>query len=329
MLPESLPYATPPDPSGDMRSEETGMRVLVIGLGDIAHKAYLPVLAIQPSLDLHLVTRNAQVLHDTAHAFRAAGAHCDLDAALRHGPFDAAFVHAATEAHPAMVERLLEARIPTLVDKPLADNLPEVQRLVALSQARDTLLNVGFNRRFAPCYASLRSSDADLIVMEKHRHGQPDSPRRVIFDDFIHVVDTLLFLAPGPVRRRVIEPHVLDGRLHAITLMLAGDGFTAIGMMHRNSGLNEERLELTGGGVRHAVLNMAEQVHMAAGTERRERRGDWTTVGGQRGFEALGLDFLRAARERRATPAQDILATHALCEAMTDHAEQWVKGPTG
>ncbi len=300
------------------------MRVLVIGLGDIARKAYLPVLAVQPSLELHLVTRNAQVLHDTARAFRVAGAYSSLDEALRRGPFDAAFVHAATEAHSTLVERLLDARIPTFVDKPLADTLTEVQRLVALSQARGTLLHVGFNRRFAPCYSALRGSGADLIVMEKHRHRQPDAPRRVVFDDFIHVVDTLLFLAPGAVRRRVIEPRMVDGRLHAVTLMLAGDGFTAIGMMHRDSGLNEERLELTGGGVRHAVLDMATQVRIAAGTESRARRGDWTTVGEQRGFRAMCLDFLAAARERRATPAQDILATHELCEAVTESAERLV-----
>ncbi|MDX6228755.1 MAG: hypothetical protein QOI76_2145, partial [Frankiales bacterium] len=34
------------------------MRVAVIGLGDIARKAYLPVLAALPDVQLHLVTRN-------------------------------------------------------------------------------------------------------------------------------------------------------------------------------------------------------------------------------------------------------------------------------
>ncbi|MDY0959001.1 Gfo/Idh/MocA family oxidoreductase [Sphingomonas sp. CFBP8993] len=296
------------------------MRVLVIGLGDIAHKAYLPVLASRPDIALHLVTRDAQVRHDTARAWRVAGHHATLDAALATGAFDAAFVHAATEAHPALVQHLLEARIATFVDKPLADTLAEAERLMALAAAQDTLLRVGFNRRFAPCYATLRDETADLIVMEKHRHRQPDVARRVIFDDFIHVADTLLFMAPGPIRRRVIEPRVVDGLLTAITLMLAGDGFTAIGMMHRDSGLNEERLDMMGGGLRRSVLNMADQVHLA-GSEVRTRRSDWTSVGWQRGFEAMCLDFLSAARDGVTTDAEDILATHALCEAMTEAAE--------
>ncbi|WP_431901921.1 hypothetical protein [Nonomuraea sp. bgisy101] len=35
----------------------------MIGLGDIAEKAYLPVLAAQPALDLHLCTRNSARLN--------------------------------------------------------------------------------------------------------------------------------------------------------------------------------------------------------------------------------------------------------------------------
>ena len=33
------------------------MKVACIGLGDIAQKVYLPVLALQPGVDLHLQTR--------------------------------------------------------------------------------------------------------------------------------------------------------------------------------------------------------------------------------------------------------------------------------
>jgi len=296
------------------------MRILVTGLGDIAHKAYLPVLSAMPDVQLHLATRNAQVLEQAGRSFRVAGLHSSLDEALRIESFDAAFVHAATDAHPALVETLLDRRIPTLVDKPLADTLDEVERLVALAQRQETLLTIGFNRRFAPGHVALKALQGDLIVMEKHRYRQPDAPRRVIFDDFIHVVDTLLFLTPGPVLRRTIETHVEQGQLLSVTLMLSGDGFTAIGTMHRNSGLNEERLDVIGNSLRHSVLNMAEERRMDGG-EWHRRRGDWTTVGKQRGFEAMCAEFLSAARERRLTDADGILATHRLCEAITRHAE--------
>jgi len=296
------------------------MRVLVTGLGDIAHKGYLPVLTANPELDLHLATRDQRVLRDAGRSFRVPHLHASVEHALETATFDAAFVHAATGAHPALVRLLLERRIPTFVDKPLADNLAEVQQLVALAERQATLLMVGFNRRFAPGYAALRAADTDLIIMEKHRHCQADTPRKVVFDDFIHVIDTLLFLAPAPILRRTIETHVEHGLLKAVTLMLAGDGFTAIGTMHRDSGLDEERLDVIGNGVRQSVRNMAELVR-SAGTECHHRRGDWTSVGRQRGFEAMCADFLTAVREKRTTPAADILATHALCEAITAHAD--------
>lgn len=260
------------------------------------------------------------MLHDVGRAFRVPHLHASIEQALEAATFDAAFVHSATSAHPASVQLLLERRIPAFVDKPLADNLAQAQQLVALAERQATLLMVGFNRRFAPDYAALRDTGASLILMEKHRHTQPDTPRRMVFDDFIHVVDTLLFLAPSPVQRRTIETHVEQGLLKTVTLMLAGEGYTAIGTMHRDSGLDEERLDVIGNGVRQSVQNMAETIR-SAGTERRHRRGDWTTVGRQRGFEAMCADFLLAVRERRPTLATDILSTHALCEAVTAHAE--------
>lgn len=118
-----------------------------------------------------------------------------------------------------------------------------------------------------------------------------------MFDDFIHVVDTLSFLAPRDVLRRTIETHVVGGLLHAVTLTLAGDGFSAVGTMHRNSGLDEERLDVIGDRARHTVLSLADRIE-ATGTQRHYHRGDWVPVGRQRGFEALCEQFLHAARER-------------------------------
>lgn len=296
------------------------MRVLLIGLGDIARKAYLPVLSRRADLDIHLATRNEAVLDEVGRAFRIAHRHASAPQALSATSFDAAFVHAATPAHGEIVRLLVERGVPTFVDKPLADHLGEVEALVALATERATPLAIGFNRRFAPDYVALRGIGADLIVMEKHRHRQPDLPRRVVFDDFIHVVDTLLSLAPAPVRRRNIETHVVDGLLHTVTLTLAGDGFTAIGTMHRDSGLDEERLDVIGGGARHSVLNLADRIE-ASGTQSLHRRADWISVGRQRGFDAMCDDFLLAARQRRPVDAAGILATHEICEAIVRHAE--------
>jgi predicted dehydrogenase len=297
------------------------MRVLVAGLGDIARKAYLPVLGSMAGLELHFATRDRSVLTEVGEAYRIANLHASVDEALVASAFDAAFVHAATEVHPALVERLLRAGVPVFVDKPLADSFDEAARLVALSQQLGRLLAVGFNRRFAPAYAALRERPRELCLMQKHRCGPLDPPRRTVFDDFIHVVDTLLFLVPARPERVTVETAMDGGSLRSVTLMLASQDHVAIGSMNRDSGMDEERLDVIGGGAKHSVLDLSERREQAGGRETVVRRPDWASVGRQRGFEAMCADFLEGVRAGRPTAADDILETHRLCEEIVRHAE--------
>ncbi|WP_416983683.1 Gfo/Idh/MocA family protein [Streptomyces sp. T028] len=290
------------------------MKVGCIGLGDIAQKAYLPVLGALPGIELHLQTRTPATLERVAETYRlpADRRHRDLDALLAAG-LDAAFVHAPTGAHPEIVARLLEAGVPTYVDKPLAYRLADSERLVRLAEAGGVSLAVGFNRRFAPGYAQCADHPRDLILMQKNRVGLPEEPRTMILDDFIHVVDTLRFLAPAPVDDVTVRARVEDGLLHHVVLQLSGHGFTALGVMNRLSGSNEEILEVSGQDTKRQVVNLAEVIdHKGQPTVR--RRGDWVPVARQRGIEQAVLAFLDAVRAGKVLSARDALATHELCE---------------
>ncbi|MFH9328824.1 Gfo/Idh/MocA family protein [Streptomyces althioticus] len=290
------------------------MKVGCIGLGDIAQKAYLPVLAVQPGVELHLQTRTPATLERVGDSLRlpAAQRHADLDALIAAG-LDAAFVHAPTDVHAQIVTRLLEAGVPTCVDKPLAYELADSERLVALAEERGVSLAVGFNRRYAPGYAQCADHPRELILMQKNRVGLPEEPRRMILDDFIHVVDTLRFLVPGQVDDVTVRVRAEDGLLHHVVLQLAGDGFTALGVMNRLSGSSEEILEVSGQGTKRQVVNLAEVIdHKGQPTVR--RRGDWVPVSRQRGIEQMTLAFLDAVRAGKTLSARDALATHELCE---------------
>ncbi|POX47631.1 oxidoreductase [Streptomyces sp. Ru71] len=290
------------------------MKVGVIGLGDIAQKAYLPVLAFQPGVELHLQTRTPATLDRVADSLHlpAAQRHRDLDSLLAQG-LDAAFVHAPTSVHPEIVTALLEAGVPTYVDKPLAYQLADSERLVELAERRGVSLAVGFNRRFAPGYAQCADHPRELILMQKNRIGLPEEPRSMILDDFIHVVDTLRFLVPGQIDDVGVRARVEGGLLHHVVLQLAGDGFTALGVMNRLSGSNEEILEVSGQDTKRQVVNLAETVdHKGQPTVR--RRGDWVPVARQRGIEQAVLAFLDAVRAGRVLSARDALETHELCE---------------
>ncbi|HUR06819.1 MAG TPA: Gfo/Idh/MocA family oxidoreductase [Nonomuraea sp.] len=294
------------------------MKIAMIGLGDIAEKAYLPVLAAQPGLDLHLCTRNGKTLDRLGDTYRIAGRSTSVDDVIKSG-VEAAFVHAATPAHRELVEPLLDAGVHVYVDKPIADNLADCEALVRLAKAEGCSLMVGFNRRYAPGYTGLLALPRHLVLMAKNREKYPDAPRRAIFDDFIHVVDTLRFLAPGEVTGTRIRTRVRDGLIEHIVLELSGDGFTAIGLMNRVSGATEETCEVMGDGVKRRVVNLGDVVDYAGG-ETLTRRPDWVPVGRQRGIEGICLEFLAAVREGRTISADDALISHAICEDIVANA---------
>jgi virulence factor len=301
-----------PRPAPPASRPTAPLKVGVIGLGDIARKAYLPVLAARPGLELHLHTRTPATLQAVGDAYRLPHRHTSLDALLDQD-LDAAFVHAPTEHHVEITRRLVEAGVPAYVDKPLARDADGARRLVALAEDRGVSLTVGFNRRYAPGYAQCLDHPRDLILMQKNRTGLAEDPREVIFDDFIHVVDTLRFLAPGPVEDVRVSARVRGGLLHHVVLHLSGDGFTAIGSMNRTSGSTDESLDVSGADSRRQVFDLAGVVdHKGQPTVR--RRGDWVPVARQRGIEQITVAFLEAVRAGRLLDARDALLTHELCE---------------
>ncbi|WP_405735193.1 Gfo/Idh/MocA family oxidoreductase [Streptomyces sp. NBC_01537] len=290
------------------------MKIGVIGLGDIAQKAYLPVLTAQPGLELHLHTRSRATLDriGDAHRIPPPHRHAALDDLLAQEP-DAAFVHAPTDRHVEIAGRLIEAGVPVYLDKPLASDLAGAEHLVRLAERHRVSLMTGFNRRYAPAYTQVLEHPRDLILMQKNRVGLPAQARGFVYDDFIHVADTLRFLLPGAVEHTTVRAKVRGGLTHHIVLELSGDGFTAIGVMNRMSGSAEERLEVSGDDTKREVVNIADVIdHKGQPTLR--RRGDWVSVARQRGFEQITQAFLDAVRAGKLLDAQDSLRTHELCE---------------
>lgn len=291
----------------------------VIGLGDIAQKAYLPVLTAQPGLDLRLMTRDRAKLDRIGDAYRIGHRSTDLGELIDSG-LRAAFVHASTDQHVPIVTALLEAGVDVYVDKPLDHHLSGARKLVELAEREGRSLLVGFNRRHAPGYLMAKERPRDLIVLQKNREGLPEAARSLVYDDFIHVVDSLRFLVPGEIEHVDVRSRIRNGLVEHLVLTLAGDGFTALGIMNRLSGSTEEILEVSGGDSKRTVHNLAEVIdHRGQPTVR--RRGDWVSVARQRGIEQVVVHFLDAVRAGRTLSARDALTTHELCELIVNQLE--------
>jgi len=297
-----------------VNSGSARLRAAVVGLGDIARKAYLPVLAARADLDLVLCTRDRATLDAVGDAYRLPDRHTDVESVIATG-LDLAFVHVATTAHVEVVTRLLDAGVPTFVDKPLAYTAAESARLVDLARSRATSLMVGFNRRFAPLYAPRPGESPSLVSLQKNRHAAPDEPRRVVFDDFIHVIDTLRFIAPE-AKLTEVYCDIDAGRLGLVAVLLSAPGVVLFGSMNRDGGHTQEVLDLQGSGWRRVVTDIAQTQELRAGREVVMRRGDWTPVHVQRGFTAMCDHFIAAVRRGEVLDAVDALRTHEMCEGI-------------
>jgi virulence factor len=300
------------------------LRVGVVGLGDIAQKAYLPVLATRDDLELTLMTRSRERLDRVGRRYRLDRRTTRLEDLL-DGGIDAAFVHTSTDAHVEVVERLLGAGVHVLVDKPLAPDLEGAAHLVETAERSGVSLTVGFNRRFCPAYAALADLTPSVVLMEKHRPGQPDQPRRLVYDDFIHVVDTLRFLLPPGEEEVSVWCAGAEGLLSTVTLAIRVGGSTGLGVMHRLSGAEEEVLEVLGPDYQHRVRDLAEVWHAEQGGPpgvRRVHRDSWAGVPTVRGFTAMCEAFLASVRAGDVLSARDALRTHEVCETVVAAARQ-------
>lgn len=291
------------------------MRVAVIGLGNFAERAYLAHLAGLPGVELHWCTRNRERLDMLADRHGVRHRHTDVEAVLDAG-VQAAFVHAATSAHRPLVDRLLGAGIHVYVDKPLDDSYEGARRLVETAEREGRSLMVGFNRRYAPAYLALRQSPRQAIVMHKHRAGLPRDARELVFGDFIHVVDTLRHLVPGPVEHHEANMHVSDdGTPQLVTLTLSGPGFTALGTTQRIDAGASESVECVGDdGATRRVEDLDTVATLRGADVRIERRAMWSRTPWQRGAEQIVDAFLAAVAEGRILSARDALRTHEICE---------------
>lgn len=300
------------------------LRIALIGLGGIAQKAYLPLLTAHAEVDPILCTRDEETLVRLARQYRVVETYTRLEEVIRSKP-DAAMVHSATESHGPLTEALIRAGIPVFVDKPLTYTLSESEALIDLALRRRQILYLGFNRRFAPLIRPLATTaDPVQISWQKNRIAQPADPRVFIFDDFIHVLDSLRFLAPGAMADLRVHSRVRDGKLEQIQVQWRRGDTQLIGGMNRISGVEEERLEYYSPGNKWVINNLHGGTHFTPEQILPLGFGNWVSTLQKRGFVDMITDWLRVIRAKKMDPValEDIRATHMLCESLVERVSQ-------
>jgi virulence factor len=297
------------------------LKVGIIGLGDIAKKGYLPVLSSRKDIEFHLCTRNENTLKDLGSKYRIEHLHSSINSLIKVAP-DCAFVNTTTDAHYEAVKILLQNKIHVYVDKPITMNYALSKELVELAEANKLTLMIGFNRRYAPAYEGLKELvNPSMIIMQKNRKSLPDELRRFVVEDFIHVVDTLRYLFPYPIQQLLVNGMKKKDLLHHLTIQfIAPGGETAIGIMNRDTGTTEEKLEVMNLQEKRVVYNVTE-VHVQKDRDLIcHGDSDWQTTLFKRGFDQMIDDFLNAIRNKTNTKisSRDALVTHEICETIVE-----------
>jgi virulence factor len=288
----------------------------IIGLGDIALKAYLPIYSSTEKVEFHLYTRNQEKLASIGGRYRFEQLHQTMESMIDSG-IKAAFVHTATESHEEIIYQLLTHDIHVYVDKPISYDYQTSKKLIELADQKNLILMTGFNRRYAPAYQMLKELDEpNMIIMQKNRKALPDSIRTFVLDDFIHVVDTVRYHLPNPIKEITINGKKKDNLLYHVVVQFISEGTTALAIMNRDSGTNEEILEVMNSLEKRTVYNVAELTVKKNRNETNVGTSDWESTLYKRGFQQIVDDFIDAVSAGKAPKItnQDGLLTHEICE---------------
>jgi predicted dehydrogenase len=175
------------------------LRVAVIGVGHLG-RHHARILASLPGVALTaVVDRNRSRADEIAAAHHTEAAYDYRDVL---GRIDAVTVAVPTELHCEIALSFLQARIPTLVEKPIARTLAEADAMIRASLQAEVTLAVGHSERFNPAVAAVRPILTDPRFIEVHRLGtfrERSLDIDVVFDLMIHDLDVLLSLVNSRV----------------------------------------------------------------------------------------------------------------------------------
>jgi virulence factor len=302
-----------------MSNGKKKLRIALIGLGDIAEKAYLPIIANHEAIEPIFCTRNKGTLNRLSSQYRIFENYHNLAELLNSKP-DAVMVHTSTESHYKIAKQIIEAGIACFIDKPISYQYDECEELVELARTKKVPFYIGFNRRFAPLISPLNKQKNIHIRWQKNRVNLPEKPREYIYNDFIHVVDGLRFLAgfsqPIDVKLLKVTSFFHQGLLANIHFIYHENYILIEGCMNRLSGTSEERLEVFNENSKVEINNLTDGVHYQNNAETKLNFNDWQSYLYTRGFVDMIEDWLHIIQQGFSSDQQldDILLSHQMCE---------------
>ncbi|CED56843.1 oxidoreductase [Aliivibrio wodanis] len=298
------------------------MKIGIIGLGDIAQKAYLPIITQLENVQPVFCTRNPEVLKQLAQKYRV-DQYCEDYQELLTLGVDAVMIHAATRVHFDIASFFLKNGVPTFVDKPLADSAEEVEQLYTIAANHNQPLYVGFNRRHIPLYnqylpelANGEVGQLRSLRWEKHRHALPGDLRTFIFDDFIHPLDSINLNAQASIDDLFITHQMQGNQLARLDVQWQVGETLLHASMDRHFGITTERVSASYVNQAVEFNSFVEGKIWQNNTEQKLSLKDWTPMLTSKGFDHMIQDWISVVEKGKlaTTTVDRNIASHQLAE---------------
>jgi predicted dehydrogenase len=209
-------------------SDSVPLRVIVVGAGAFGRnhlRVYRELQQTGKNVELvGVVDRDAATLAAAATKFEVPGFETIEACLAAAGKVDAASVCVPTVHHATAAEPLLAAGIDLLIEKPLAANLTDADRILELGQKHGRIVQVGHLERFNPAVTAARQYLHRPMFFEAHRLSV-FTPRSldvdVVLDLMIHDIDIVLSLVASPVHEvRAVGLPVLSRKVDIANVRL-------------------------------------------------------------------------------------------------------------
>jgi len=227
--------------------------------------------------------------------------------------------------------KLLQAKMPCVVEKPLGNTIGEVRTLLEVARATNTTNMVSVNRRFMPLLVRgmkwAKASGRLRYVrgtMLRHARTEPEFLRQTA----IHALDTVRFIAGNVSAFEIRHVHVMPPQWYAIDLQFESGVQGRIDVLP-TAGMLEETYELIGNGFRSVITSpFGPQRSLRSYQEDRvvleEIAGSDTPEDVINGFygEVVELVWALTNQQRPQPSIEDVFPSVELCFQIAVRAEQ-------
>lgn len=183
------------------KMQETKIRTAVIGAGKMG-AIHAKVYSQLPHSDLVAVVdvdaKRAQRLADQYNCLAS------TDCADVIDKVDAVTIATPTVTHLQLAKIFIKKKVAVLIEKPLAANVKEGKKIVALAKKNNTVVAVGHSERCNPVAQAIKRLDIEPKFIEANRispYPFRSTDVGVVLDVMIHDIDIILSLAASKIKR--------------------------------------------------------------------------------------------------------------------------------